>query len=83
MSVFPVPYDLLPKARRNPDSKVHGANMECTWVLSAPDGPHVGPTNLAIREATSPPSVVTHYEVVMNGDDDILLQMTLPQETNI
>ena len=34
----------------NPDSKVHGANMEPTWVLSAPDGPHAGPTNLAIRE---------------------------------
>ena len=26
-----------------PDSKVHGANMGPTWVLSAPDGPHVGP----------------------------------------
>ena len=32
-----------------PDSKVHGANMGLTWVLSAPDGPHVGPMNLAIR----------------------------------
>ena len=32
-----------------PDSKVHVANMGPTWVLSAPDGPHVGPTNLAIR----------------------------------
>ena len=31
------------------DSKVHGANMGPTWVLSAPDGPHVGPMNLAIR----------------------------------
>ena len=31
-----------------PDSKVHGANMGSTWVLSAPDGPHVGPMNLAI-----------------------------------
>ena len=35
-----------------PDTKVHGANMRPTWVLSAPDGPHVGPTmNLAIRGA--------------------------------
>ena len=33
-----------------PDSKVHGANMGPTWVLSAPDGPHVGPMNLAIRD---------------------------------
>ena len=33
----------------DPDSKFHGANMGPTWVLSAPDGPHVGPMNLAIR----------------------------------
>ena len=32
-----------------PGSKVHGANMGHTWVLSAPGGPHVGPMNLAIR----------------------------------
>ena len=32
-----------------PGSKVHGANMGPIWVLSAPDGPHVGPMNLAIR----------------------------------
>ena len=31
-----------------PNSKVHGANMGPTWALSAPDGPHVGPMNLAI-----------------------------------
>ena len=30
-----------------PESKVHGANMGPTWVLSAPDGPHIGPMNLA------------------------------------
>ena len=34
----------------NPDSKVRGANVEPTWVISAPDGPHVGPMNLAICE---------------------------------
>ena len=34
-----------------PDSKVHGANMGPTWVLSVPDGPHVGPMNLATRVA--------------------------------
>ena len=32
-----------------PDSKVYGANTGPTWVLLAPDGPHVGPMNLAIR----------------------------------
>ena len=34
--------------RLYPDSKVYGANMGPTWVLSAPGGPHVGPMNLAI-----------------------------------
>ena len=33
----------------NPDSKIHGANMGPTWVLSAPGRPHVGPMNLANR----------------------------------
>ena len=40
---------LLIALKLYPDSKVHGANMGPTWVLSAPDGPHVGPMNLAIR----------------------------------
>ena len=35
----------------NSDSKVHGAIMGPTWVLSAPDGPRVGPMNLAIRDS--------------------------------
>ena len=35
-----------------PESKVHGANMGPTCVLSAPNGPHVGPMNLAIRVCT-------------------------------
>ena len=35
-----------------PESKVHGANVELTWVLSVPDGPHVGPMNLAISVHT-------------------------------
>ena len=35
--------------RRNPDNKFHGANMGPTWVLSASDGPYVGPMKLAIR----------------------------------
>ena len=33
-----------------PDSKIHGAKMGPIWVLSAPDGSHVGPMNLAIRD---------------------------------
>ena len=35
-----------------PDSKIHGANMGPNWVLSAPDGPDVGPMNLVIRAGT-------------------------------
>ena len=42
------------RGQQFPDSKVHGANMGPIWVLSAPDGPHVGPTNLAIRERLPP-----------------------------
>ena len=38
----------------DPDSKVYGANIGPTWVLSAPDGPHVGPMNFAIRGRCSP-----------------------------
>ena len=34
--------------RAYPDSKVHWANMGPTWILPAPDGPHVDPMNLAI-----------------------------------
>ena len=33
---------------RIPDSKVYGANMGPTWVLSAPGGPHVGHMDVAI-----------------------------------
>ena len=40
---------MLTKFQMYPESKVHGANMGPIWVLSAPDGPHVGPMNLAIR----------------------------------
>ena len=41
---------LIMAEKKSPDSKVHGANMGPTWVLSAPGGPHVGPMDLAIRE---------------------------------
>ena len=45
-----------------PDSKVHGANMGPTWVLSAPDGPHVGPMNFAIWDSLT---VVTLCVIVL------------------
>ena len=40
------------KQDTGPDSKVRGANMGPTWLLSVPDGPHVGPMNFAIRGIT-------------------------------
>ena len=36
--------------RHNPDIKVCGANIGPNWVLSATDGPHVGPMDLVVRE---------------------------------
>ena len=46
-----------------PDSKVHGANMGPTWVLSAPDGPHVGSTTIAIRVV----NIITDDDLVTQG----------------
>ena len=46
--------------RANPDSKVHRANMGPTWVLSAPDGPHVGPMNLLSGKGSRPISVIAN-----------------------
>ena len=36
-----------------PESKVPGANLGPTWDLSAPDGPHVGPRNLAVKDGVA------------------------------
>ena len=41
-----------------PDNKVHGTNMGPTWILSVPDGPHVGPMNLAIRGGCNPKLII-------------------------
>ena len=40
------------------ESRVYVANMGPTWVLSAPDGHHISPTDLAIRG---------HYSNVITG----------------
>ena len=45
-----------------PDSKVHGTNMGPTWVLSAPDGPHVGPMNLVTRDVVLCTTMHTMYQ---------------------
>ena len=47
-----------------PDSKVHGANTGPTWVLSAPDGPHVGPMNLAIRVGSGNGLVLNRQQAI-------------------
>ena len=47
--VYSVLISLSSIVHRPRHNKVHGANMGSTWVLSAPDGPHVGPMNLTIR----------------------------------
>ena len=50
-------YQFLASHVIHPDSKVREANMGPTWGLSAPDGPHVGPMNLAIRACIYAPHV--------------------------
>ena len=47
VSISDIMLTQLKESLDQPDRKVHGANMGPTWVLSATDGPHVGPTNLA------------------------------------
>ena len=61
-----------------PYSKVHGANMGPIWVLSAPDGPHVEPMNLAIRVYLNgkgciglPPMLKTVYIVFAKKNQSI------------
>ena len=57
----------------DPDSKVHGANMGPTWVLSAPDGPHVGPKNLAIRRPSRLPRWKSWWPMcIMNSRASLL-----------
>ena len=51
----------------SPESKVHGVNMEPTWVLSAPDGPHVGHMNLAIRALFIDLCLMTHIHISMTA----------------
>ena len=58
------------KEETTPDNKIHGANMGPTWVLSVPDGRHVGPTNLTIRECVSylctRHPTPTHHPILVN-----------------
>ena len=59
-----------------PDSKVHGANVGPTWVLSVPGGPHAGLMNLAIW--------VINRARASTGSSNITMRLTLhPQWTSI
>ena len=51
-------FDIVYLKQDQPDSKIHGANIGPTGVLSAPDGPHVGPMNLAIRACMNNHTIV-------------------------
>ena len=53
-------------SNNDPDGNVYVTNMGPTCVLSAPGGPHVGPTNLAIRTVplNDPPATGWEYSVV-------------------
>ena len=48
-NIIPIKAVIMFSFEADTNSKVHGANMGPTWVLSAPDGPHVDPMNLASR----------------------------------
>ena len=50
LTLLPVHGDILSHLyhTKYPNSKVHGAIIGPTWVLSAPGGPYVGPMQLAI-----------------------------------
>ena len=55
------------KNKDYPDINVHGANMGPTWVLAAPDGPQVGPMNLAIRVGLRNMAQQITYEFTHQG----------------
>ena len=65
-------YDVIP------DSKVRGANMGPTWVLSAPDGPHVGPMSLAIWDINTGKALNLHQHY-----DDVIMTMLASQITSL
>ena len=51
----------------HPDSNVNGANIGPTWVLSALDGLHAGPMNLAIRDKYGSVVLARHHLQLTNA----------------
>ena len=64
-----------------PDSKVHGANMGPTWVLSAQDGPHVDPMNLAVWDVTKYCVILQTRRTYAVGNNNYVL-MVIQNKTN-
>ena len=52
---------------RDPDSKVHGANMGPIWGRQDPGGPHVGPMNLSGDASPIDVTVVKRWEPTDGG----------------
>ena len=66
----------------SPDSKAHGANMGPIWVLSALDGPYVGPMNLAILGPyTVYPQACTQFIVLHRVFDCIIVWLDIQNTT--
>ena len=63
------PFKSPNRSQNTPDSKVQGTNMGPTRGLSAPDGPHVGPMNLAIRDIQTLHGIVCNWPLMM---EDVL-----------
>ena len=56
---------------KNPDSKVHGANMGPIWSRQDPGGPHVGPMNFAIWDGLAFFSCFVQYHNIVITWHDI------------
>ena len=53
-----------------PDSKVHGDNMGTIWGRQDPDGPHVGPMNLAIWVCFNYSAFIVDFKLLTRAEFD-------------
>ena len=82
MSLYKTTLTQSSQNKMDQESKVHGVNMGPIWVLSAPDGPHVGPMNLAIRGCHSPDFAKCIINMLILSHLHILLSAWLPPNTS-
>ena len=59
-----------------PESKVHGTNMGPTWILSARDGPHIGPMNLAISTVAGYSQALLYIMADLHNDANLSYRVT-------